>query len=239
MHTSCTRKHQRGLSSWALIGSLLIVAGLVGLGMALIKPGGSRPASAADAAAIATPGSAAATAAPDARPTLPAAAPTVSNAGLGDAKFGMHIDAVERALGRPLVLPQGKSKAQLGALECSYAELADLPKVILRFEKGLFRAVDISQPNIATRSGFKVGDSEKALIDKLKEDPTYRRGSSRYEDAIMEITVGKLELVDQNGQQMPKGWLLKFWSKEGRITHIQAGAADYVSLDEHEEDCER
>jgi hypothetical protein len=242
VHTSRTRKHQRGLNSWTLIGSLLIVAGLVGLGFTWFKPGTGMPGMAKDvaqASSAASTGTAPGPLAQGAEPALPGAAPTVSNAGLGDAKFGMHIDAVERALGRPLVLPQGKSKEQVSALQCSYAGLTDLAEVILRFEKGQFRAVDIGQPNVATRSGFKVGDPEKALIDKLKGDPTYRRGSSRYEDAIMEITVGKLEMVDQNGQQIPRGWLLKFWSEKGRITHIQAGAADYVALDEHDEDCER
>jgi hypothetical protein len=220
-----------------LLGSRLIVAGLVGLGIALIKPGSSMPTIAADVMPTTKPGTVAP--AQDTKPALPGAAPTVSNAGLGDAKFGMTIDAVERALGRPLVLPQGMSKAQVSALECSYAGLSDLAEVSLRLEKGQFRAVDINQPNVATRSGFRVGDPEKALIDKLKGDPTYRRESNHYDDAIMEITVGKLEMVDQNGQQTPSGWLLKFTSEKGHITHIQAGAADYVSLFEHEEDCER
>ena len=34
-----TRHRQRGVSAWTLTGSLLVVAGLVGLGIALIKPG--------------------------------------------------------------------------------------------------------------------------------------------------------------------------------------------------------
>ena len=33
--------------------------------------------------------------------------PDVGTAGLGDAKFGMDIEAVERALGRVLVMPKG------------------------------------------------------------------------------------------------------------------------------------
>lgn len=162
---------------------------------------------------------------------------TVSTGGLGDAKFGMDIDAVERATGRALVLPRGRSKAQVLGAACSYARLADLADVLLRFEKGRFTAVDISKPNLATRSGFKVGDLERSVIDKLKGDPTYSRGGNHYEDTIKEITVGKVEMVGQGTLQKPAGHMLKFTSQKGRITHIQAGAASYVTLVEHEEDC--
>lgn len=163
---------------------------------------------------------------------------TVSTGGLGDAKFGMDIDAVERAIGRTLVLPKGKSKAQLRGAACSYLRLADLAEVLLRFEKGRFTAVDINKPNLATRSGFKVGDPERSVIDKLKGDPTFSRGDNHYEDSIKEITVGKVEMVGQGPLQKPAGYMLKFTSEKGRITHIQAGAASYVSLFEHEEECD-
>jgi hypothetical protein len=48
---------QRGVSAWTMIGSLLIVAGMAGLGVALIKPGGqtSGTASIANAGGIAAP----------------------------------------------------------------------------------------------------------------------------------------------------------------------------------------
>ena len=163
---------------------------------------------------------------------------TVSTGGLGDADFGMDIDAVERAIGKTLVLPKGKSKAQLRGSACSYARLADLAEVLLRFEHGRFTAVDINKPNLATRSGFKVGDLERSVIDKLQGDPTYSRRENHYDDAIKEITVGKVEMVGQGPLQKPVGYMFKFMSEKGRITHIQAGAASYVSLFEHEEECD-
>ena len=43
--------------------------------------------------------------------------PDISTAGFGDAKFGMDIEAVERALGRVLVMPKGKSKAQVRKMD--------------------------------------------------------------------------------------------------------------------------
>ena len=163
---------------------------------------------------------------------------TVSTAGLGDAKFGMDIESVERAMGRPLVPPKGKSKAQVRGMLCSYAGVTDLPEVLLRFEKGRFTAVDINKSNVATRSGFKVGDPERSVIDKLKSDPTYTRNNNHYDDAVKEIYVGKFEMVGQGQQKKPSGYLLKFTSEKGRITHIQSGAADYVTLVEHDEDCD-
>ena len=162
----------------------------------------------------------------------------VSTAGVGDAKFGTDIESVERAIGRPLLPPKGKSKAQVRGMLCSYVGIADLAEVMLRFEKGRFTAVDINTPNVGTRSGFKVGDPEKSVVDKLKGDPTYTRNNNHYDDAVKEITVGKFEMVGQGQQKKPSGYLLKFTSEKGRITHIQAGAADYVTLVEHDEDCD-
>lgn len=46
MNIQQTRKCQRGVSAWTMIGSLLVVAGLAGLGVALTKPGGKALASA-------------------------------------------------------------------------------------------------------------------------------------------------------------------------------------------------
>lgn len=161
----------------------------------------------------------------------------VSTAGLGDAKFGMDIESVERVMGRPLVPPKGKSKAQARGMLCSYLGVTDLAEVSLRFEKGRFTAVDINKPNVATRSGFKVGDPERSVIDKLKGDPTYVRYGNRYNDEVKEVMVGKSEMVGQGQQKKISGYMLKFTSEKGRITHIQAGAADYVTLSEHEEDC--
>ncbi len=59
-------RHQRGASAWTIIGSLLVVAGVAGLGVALIKPGGKTA-----SITWATPATQAASAAP-AAPATPA-----------------------------------------------------------------------------------------------------------------------------------------------------------------------
>ncbi len=67
-----TRNRQRGVSAWTMIGMLLVVAGMIGLGIALIKPEGYAPAIAPVAA-----GSGGATSLPGAtRPAAPGATPT-------------------------------------------------------------------------------------------------------------------------------------------------------------------
>ena len=89
LHTS---RRQRGASAWTLVGSLLIAAGIAGLGIALIKPGSRTPsiakvpavapaAPAAPAAPVApvapvATGSAAAPMTADTKPAAPSAAST-------------------------------------------------------------------------------------------------------------------------------------------------------------------
>ena len=38
-----TNRRQRGVSAWTIIGTVLVVAGMAGLGLALVKPGGRAP----------------------------------------------------------------------------------------------------------------------------------------------------------------------------------------------------
>lgn len=79
LHTS---RRQRGASAWTLVGSLLIAAGIAGLGVALIKPGSRTPSIAkvpavAPAAPVAT-GSAAAPMTADNKTAVPSAASAAS-----------------------------------------------------------------------------------------------------------------------------------------------------------------
>ena len=77
--------------------------------------------------------------------------PDISTAGFGDAKFGMDIEAVERALGRVLVMPKGKSKAQVRKMECSYASVSDLPGVALRFENNQLQQLRVAATGADSR----------------------------------------------------------------------------------------
>ena len=164
--------------------------------------------------------------------------PDVSTAGFGDAKFGMDIEAVERALGRVLVMPKGKSKAQVRKMECSYASVSDLPGVDLRFENGRFMYVSVDKPTVTTRSGFKVGDPERMVIDRLKTDSTYERYDDPYDETKMHITVGKIKMVGTGAtQKIQGGYLIQFVSKQGRVILIEAGEATFVGLSEREGDC--
>jgi hypothetical protein len=161
----------------------------------------------------------------------------VSTTGLSDARFGMDIESVERALGKPLLLPKGKSIVQLRGVQCSYLGVAGLTDLSLRFEMGHFTAIDVNKPNVTTKAGVKIGGPEKTIIDKFRSDPTYSRNSNRYDEATKEIILGKYVMVGSGANMRARGSLIKFTSEKGRITHIQTGSADYVLLDEHDEDC--
>ena len=82
MNNPQTRRRQRGVSAWTLIGSLLIVAGMAGLGVAVIKPGGQTSAT----ASIATVGGAAAPPGAATKPAAPGEAS--SQLGRSDAPSG-------------------------------------------------------------------------------------------------------------------------------------------------------
>ena len=100
-----------------------------------------------------------------------------STAGLGEAKFGMTVNAVEKALGKKLLFNQRSRQAQ-----CGVAGIDGLPGVALRFEKGRFTVVEITKPTVSTKIGFMVGNSEKDVISRLRNDPTYNRGENRYDE---------------------------------------------------------
>ena len=165
--------------------------------------------------------------------------PDVSTAGFGDAKFGMDIDAVELALDRVLVMPKGKSKAQLRKMECSYATFSDLPGVDLRFEKGRFMYIGVNKPTVTTRSGFKVGDPEQMVIDRLKTDSSYTRQDGNYDETEKHITVGNMKVVGTRERPKIQGYLIQFVSKQGQVILIEAGSAAYVILVKREEVCSK
>ena len=142
--------------------------------------------------------------------------PQLSTAGIGNAKFGMTPDAVERALGRKLSFGEGMSNAQLKDVFCAPATITVLPGVQLFFSKGQFDGFSTDKPTVTTKSGFKVGDPEASIIKKFQTDPTYQRGENRHEGAdLMEITIGRSDAVH--------GTVLMFSSRLGIVTAISAG----------------
>ena len=162
----------------------------------------------------------------------------VSSAGLGEAKFGMTVESVEKALGQKLSFSKQASKVGVYTLACTYAAVDGLLGVSLRFENGRFTAVDVQKPTVITKSGFKVGDPESAVINKLRSDSTYQRHPNHYDDNVDEITVGKAKFTEKAkyaGQW--QGTVVKFTSENGVITSIEAGEASYVYLVEHHEEC--
>ena len=161
----------------------------------------------------------------------------VSSAGLGEAKFGMTVESVEKALGQKLSFSKQASKVGVYTLACTYAAVDGLLGVSLRFENGRFTAVDVQKPTVITKSGFKVGDPESAVINKLRSDSTYERHPNHYNDNVQEITVGKAKFTGTANAGQWQGTVVKFTSENGVITSIEAGEASYVNLVEHEEDC--
>jgi hypothetical protein len=172
--------------------------------------------------------------------TIAGAAPTlqVSNAGLGDAKFGMNVESVEKALGANLSFGQKDDKAGISKLKCAYARIDGVSGTSLRFEYGRMTVAIIDKPTVTTKSGFKVGDPESVVINKFKGDPTYRRQSGQYDEATKEIYLGSAKIVGKDQQGRWQGQLIKFTSQRGVVTAIEAGEASYIMLVEHEEDCQ-
>jgi hypothetical protein len=168
------------------------------------------------------------------------AAPTlqVSNAGLGDAKFGMNVESVEKALGANLSFGQKVAKAGVAKLDCVYARIDGVSGVSLRFEYGHLTVAIIDKPTVTTKSGFKVGDPESAIISKLKGDPTYRRETSPEPDGADEIFLGSSKLVGTGEKRKSQGNMIMFASKRGRVVLIEAGDASYLMMVEHDEDCQ-
>lgn len=225
----------RGMSAWTLIGGLLVVAGIAGLGVAFIKPGSptlnanvtlpeqtQRVASApVPAQQVRSPG-------------------TLSSGAFGDAKFGMRANAVERALGRRLVLEADGRKNGVANVQCGTVGVEGLPGVELHFNQGRLAAGSLTMPGITTQSGFAVGDPESKLIAALRNDPTYRRDVTRHADPSdknppMEITVGKPRSNPRTGQ--PTGPVVHIVSEAGRVKLISAGDAGYVLVDEQDGSC--
>jgi hypothetical protein len=155
-----------------------------------------------------------------------------STVGLSDAKFGMTVDAVERALGKKLSFNKGSRIAQ-----CGVATIVGLSGVSLRFEDGRFIVFEITQPTVRTDMGFMMGNSEKDVIGQLQKDPTYIRGANRYDETLQEIIVGKSKFVVKGTNDgYWQGRVMKITSKRGKVTRIELGEASYVMLDEHEGD---
>lgn len=161
----------------------------------------------------------------------------VSIAGLGEARFGMTVESVEKALGQKLSFSKHASKVGAYRLACTYAAVDGLLGASLRFENGHFTAVVVQKPTVSTKSGFKVGDPERAVINKLRSDSTYQRQPNNYDDNVKEITVGKAKFTSTVNTWQWQGTVVKFTSKNGVITSIEAGEASYVNMIEHDEDC--
>lgn len=150
--------------------------------------------------------------------------PQLSTTGIGDAKFGMAPGAVERALGRKLLFAKEASDPRFRNAPCKAATIAGVPGVDLIFTKGQFDGLSTDKPNVTTKSGFKVGDSEASIIKNFQVDPTYERYESRYGGAdVMQISMGR---------SAANGTLLRFSSSHGKVVEIKAGHAEYVNNDD-------
>ena len=151
--------------------------------------------------------------------------PQLSTAGIGDAKFGMTPDAVERALGRKLEFSKGKANARLKNARCQPASINGVSGVDLLFTNGNLDGIYTDKSTVTTKSGFKVGDPEASIIRKFRTDPTYERDESRYEGAdLMQIAIGRVVTG--------RDTVLRFSSRRGMVVNIKAGHADYVFNDD-------
>ena len=230
-----SRHRQRGVSAWTIIGSLLVVAGIAGLGVALIQPGSLTP-----IANVTLPQQTQREASASVAAQQPRSPGTLSSGAFGAAKFGMRADAVERALGRRLVLEAGGRKNGVANVQCGTVGVEGLPGVQLHFNQGRLAAGSLTKPGITTQSGFAVGDPESKVIAALRNDPSYTRDMNRHADpsdknAPMEITVGSPRSNPRTGQ--PTGPAVQIVSVGGRVKQISAGDAGYVLVDEQDGSC--
>ena len=151
--------------------------------------------------------------------------PQLSTAGIGEAKFGMTPVAVDRALGRKLLFSKESSDPRFKDAPCKAATILGVPGVDLIFTKGQFDGLSTDKPNVATKSGLKVGDPEASIIKKLQTDPTYERYESRYGGpGAMQISIGRSAAAN--------GAVLRFTSSHGKVVEIKAGHAEYVNNDD-------
>jgi hypothetical protein len=154
----------------------------------------------------------------------------LSGAGLGQAKFGMTGPAVEQALGRKVSFQ--KDEACGGYY---HARVTGLPGVVLVFARNgvRFVAVHVDQPSVVTPSGFKVGDKERAVIERYKSDRTYSRHPNRHDPTTMEIQIGRAQSVRTPTGQRLQGNVAQIVSVRGVIKSMHVGDAAVVLDDEY------
>lgn len=151
-----------------------------------------------------------------------------SSAGLNGASFGMTIDAVEKALGTKLSISGPRNRL------CGVATIKGVSGLNLRFREGRFIDVEITNPAISTKSGFRVGSAEKDVINKFRRDPTYERWASPDGNGVYEIALGKRAFVGKDSSGHWQGRVMKISSKRGVVVRIDLGEAVFLMIDEHE-----
>lgn len=236
---------QRGVSAWAVAGILFVVAGAVGLGVAWTGTGSTSSSMATATTASTSPQQSGVGLPPSStasRVQQQAKLPgSLSSAAFGDAKFGMRADAVERALGKRLILNDEQRAAGIGGLKCGSVSVDGLPGVALHFNDWRLGAASLNKDaKVTTQSGLAIGDPESKVIAALQGDPTYRRDVTRHADpsdknAPTEITVGRSRVDPKTNRVI--GAVVQFYSEGGRVSSISAGDAGYVLDDEHIEEC--
>jgi hypothetical protein len=138
----------------------------------------------------------------------------LSTAGLGPAKIGMRVEAVERALGRQLVVD-----GDVGSTECYYTRpVPDINGLTLMVSNGRVVRFDVRAKGLTTLSGLGVGDSHRRVLEVL----------------------GDAAEVTEHEYLAPEGAYITLWASDGRTgirfeTHrgtviaFHAGRADEVT----------
>ena len=90
--------------------------------------------------------------------------------GAGPVRIGMTLDQLNAALHENIDMPDDED-----GKACFYAESAKHPGIAFMVQNGRVTRADVTQPNISTASGVRVGDSEERVMKvygaRIRLDP--------------------------------------------------------------------
>lgn len=221
---------QRGVNAWTLAGAMFVVAGVAGLGAALINPGGitinavpvastAINGSSASSPPAPSTGTTADRSTPDPALALSLArvdpsAATVTTGGFAGLKVGNTVHDARIFFGSEIV-----AQEHCGNTDPAWTVYSPkgLNGVTLASNTGRLVAFWLATNAYQTRSGLKVGDSESHLLELLGKDPTLER-NTRY------VESGAYHRVEYAlGRRNPTA--MRIFIKDGKVTDIIFGSS--------------
>lgn len=133
--------------------------------------------------------------------------------GIGPAKVGMSLSQLNAALHEKFMMPKDKDERQ-----CFYADSSKHPGISFMIEKGRLTRVDISDHDVQSAKGIRIGDSEAHTMavygHKLDIEPNAYTGP---EDHVLTYSTAD------------KKHGIRFIIDNGKVRIIYAGSSDSIS----------